>query len=207
MTKTHDKTCRTRDASPDICGAQSAAAVCRLFILPRRALSLRAVIYSRSPQNHTDSSSSSCIPSDPSPPFQLAAGRGREKRCRDRTERVGAVGEGGVHLFSIGKKLPASPAVRLLCSSSRLLRCSFCSCQRGGVSPLPRGRECSGEGGRARGATPEALFRRVHVRRDDFDCETFGFVRHRADHWQRLIAADPKTCILKSFYLVQKQLC
>lgn len=82
MTKTHDKTCRTRDSSPDICGAQSAA-VCRLFILPRRALSLCAVIYSRSPQNRTDSSSSSCIPSDPSPPFQLAAGRGREKRCRD----------------------------------------------------------------------------------------------------------------------------
>lgn len=102
---------------------------------------------------------------------------------------------GGLHLFSIGKKLPASPAVRLLCSSSRLLRCSFCSCQRGGVSPLPRGRERSGEGGRARGATPETLFRRVHVRRDDFDCETLGFVRHRADHWQRLIAADPKTSI------------
>lgn len=85
MTKAHDKTCRTRDSSPDICGAQSAA-VSRLFILPRRAPSLRVVIYSRSPQNHPDSSSSSYIPSDPSPPFQLAAGRGREKRCRDRTE-------------------------------------------------------------------------------------------------------------------------
>lgn len=102
MTKTHDKTCWTCDSSLDICGAQSAA-VCSLFILPHSILSLCAVIYSRSPQNHTDASSSSCIPSDPSPPFQLAAGRGREKRCRDQTEEGRWKRElegGGVHIFS-----------------------------------------------------------------------------------------------------------
>lgn len=192
MTKTHDKTCRTRGSSPDICGAQSAA-VSRLFILPHRALSLCVVIYSRSPQNHPDSSSSSYIPSDPSPPFQLAAGRGREKRCRDRTEEGwwGRRWGGGAHLFSFGKKLPASPAVRLLCSSSRLLRRSFCSCQCGGVTPLPRGRERSGEGSRARGAAPEALFKRVHVRRDDFDCDTVALCVS-ADPWRRLTVTDPK---------------
>lgn len=183
MIKTHDNTCWTCDSSPDMRGSKSVD-VCRLFILPHRALSLCTVIYSRSLQNHTDASSSSCIPSDPSPPFQLAAGRGREKRCQDQTEegwlRRELEGRGGrgIHLFSIGKKLPASPAVKLLCSSSRLLRCSFCSCQCGSMTPLPRGRVRSGEGGRARGATSEALFRRVHVRRDDFYCDTFGFVCH-----------------------------
>lgn len=131
---------------------------------------------------------------------------GEERKGVGNELRRGGGGEGvwGAHLFSFGKKLPASPAVRLLCSSSWLLRRSFCSCQCGGVTPLPRGRERSGEGSRARGAVPEALFKRVHVRRDNFDCDTVALCVS-ADPWQRLTVTDPKKTLEKSSSIRRKR--
>lgn len=75
------------------------------------------------------------ILSDPSPPFQLAASRGREKVSGPNYEK------GGPHLFSFGNEAASVSSCEVLWSSSWLLRSFFCSCQSSSLMLLPRGRE------------------------------------------------------------------
>lgn len=100
------------------------------------------------------------IPSDPSPPFQLAAAgeESQEKRKGVRTKL-----RRGPRLLAFRRSCQSFQlcgAMELVLTAEELL----CSCQSGSLMLLLRGKECRGRGQQSSVRRPTGCFKWVHVR-------------------------------------------
>lgn len=148
------KMCWMPDSS-DICGAQFLYASHSLHLTTLCA-QFHIVIYSWSPQNLPDSSSSS--PTSCLIPLLLFNWQPREKKA-SRREKVSGPNYGrGPRLFAFGRScqsLQLCSVVELVLAAEELL----CSCQSGGLMLLLRGNECRGRGQQSSVRRPPGCFK------------------------------------------------